>query len=198
MPKLKAKEILIPTLALVIICGTATALLAATNEVTKDPIAQTESQSKEDSMKSVAPENAQSYEKIEISDSSSECFAVLDGSGNTVAYAVSTGAKGYGGTIKVMTGISAQDGSIIAVNVYDNSDETPGLGAKTSDEKFSGQFGGNKTDNGFVVAKDADKSPESTRVDAVTGATISSRAVVNAVNSAIDIYKEVTGGENNG
>lgn len=192
MPKITAKEILIPTIALVLICGVTTALLAATNEITKEPIAQAEEQSQQESMKAVSPENTVSYEEIDTGDASVQCCAALDKDGNIIAYAISTSSKGYGGTIKVMTGINAADGSIIAVNVYDNSDETPGLGAKTSDEKFSGQFGG-KTAEGFAVSKDADKYPDKEAVDAVTGATISSRAVVSAVNHAIEIYNKVSG-----
>lgn len=194
MPKLNAKDILIPTIALVLICGISTALLAATNEVTKEPIAQAEAQSQQDSMMSVSPEGTADYNEIDSGDDSVKCFEALDGNGNVIAYAISTGSKGYGGTIKVMTGINAEDGSIIAVNVYDNSDETPGLGAKTSEEKFSGQFGGNSSENRFTVSKDADKNPDCTAVDAVTGATISSRAVVKAVNQALETYEKISGG----
>ncbi|MDE7389670.1 MAG: RnfABCDGE type electron transport complex subunit G [Lachnospiraceae bacterium] len=195
MPKLNAKDILIPTVALVVICAVTTALLAGTNEMTKEPIAVADEQSRRQSMEAVTPNATAEFEKIEISDSASECYAAKDADGNIIAYAVSTGAKGYGGTIKVMTGFNAEDGSIIAVNVYDNSDETPGLGAKTSDEKFSGQFSGEYTGSGFAVSKDADKMPENKTVDAVTGATISSRAAVSAVNNAVSIYNEITGGD---
>lgn len=194
MPKLNAKDILVPTIALVLICGISTALLATTNEITKEPIAQAEAQSQQDSMMAVSPEGTASYNEIDSGDDSVKCFEALDESGNVIAYAISTGAKGYGGTIKVMTGISTEDGSVIAVNVYDNSDETPGLGAKTSEDKFSGQFGGNSSAANFTVSKDADKNPGCTSVDAVTGATISSRAVVKAVNQALDVYKNVSGG----
>ena len=194
MPKLNAKDILIPTVALVLICGISTALLAATNEITKEPIAQTEKQSQEDSMKSVSEQNAEKFVEIETGDDSAQCFEVYEASGTLESYAVATSAKGYGGTIKVMTGIKADTGDVIAVNVYDNSSETPGLGAKTSEVDFSGQFGGNLAETGFTVSKDADKNPDKTSVDAVTGATISSRAVVKAVNQAIDVYNQVSGG----
>lgn len=194
MRKFKVKDILIPTTVLVVVCAVTTALLGFTNEITKKPIAQVEEQSRQESMKSVSPDGVQSYEKVEISDDGSECYAALDAQGNIISYAVSTSSKGYGGAIKVMTGISAEDGSVIAVSVYDNSDETPGLGAKTSEDKFSGQFSGEIQGDGFTVVKDADKYPDNKSVDAVTGATISSRAVVSAVNHAVEIYREVVGG----
>lgn len=194
MPKIKVKDILIPTVALVVICTVTTALLAVTNEFTKEPIAQAEEQNMQDSMRSVSPKATASYKEIKTDDSSVQCYAALDDSGAVTAYAIAASAKGYGGTIKVMIGINAEDGSIIAVNVYDNSDETPGLGAKTSEDKFTGQFAGKSVANGFAVSKDADKYPEKDTVDAVTGATISSRAAVSAVNRAIEIYNEIVGG----
>lgn len=194
MRKLNVKDILVPTVVLVAVCVITTTLLGFTNEVTKGPVAQVEEQSRRESMMSVSPDGVQSYEKVEISTSSTECYAALDAQGQVLSYAISTSSKGYGGTIKVMTGISAQDGSIIAVSVYDNSDETPGLGAKTSEDKFAGQFSGVIEGSGFVVTKDADKYPDNRSVDAVTGATISSRAVVSAVNQAVEIYFEVSGG----
>lgn len=194
MRKLNVKDILVPTVVLVAVCVITTALLGFTNEVTKEPIAQAEEQSRRESMMSVSPDGVQSYEKVEIGDDSAECYAALDEQGKVLSYAISTSSKGYGGAIKVMTGISAQDGSVIAVSVYDNSDETPGLGAKTSEDKFTGQFSGVLEGGGFAVAKDADKYPDNKSVDAVTGATISSRAVVSAVNQAVEIYFEVSGG----
>ncbi len=194
MPKLNAKDILVPTVALVLICGISTGLLAGTNEMTKEPIAAAEAQTQQESMMSVSPDGTKDYNKIDTEDSSVECYEALDASGNVIAYAVSTSAKGYGGTIKVMTGIDAETGDVIGVNVYDNSTETPGLGAKTSEVDFSGQFAGGSSETGFTVAKDADKNPGKESVDAVTGATISSRAVVKAVNQAVDVYNQVSGG----
>lgn len=191
MPKLSVKNVLVPTLVLFTVCIITTALLGFTNEITKEPIAQAEAESSKESMMSVSPDGVKTYEKIEISDDSAECYAALGEDGSILAYAISTSAKGYGGAIKVMTGINAADGSLIAVSVFDNSDETPGLGAKTSEDKFTEQFAGDIDENGFAVAKDADKYPDSKTVDAVTGATISSRAVVSAVNQAIVIYTEV-------
>ena len=193
MPKLNAKDILIPTVALVLICGISTGLLAATNEITKEPIAEVEAQSQENSIKLVSEKDAARFVEIETGDDSVQCFEVYNGSDNLISYAVATSAKGYGGTIKVMTGIEP-DGNILGVNVYDNSSETPGLGAKTSEDDFSFQFNEGSADTGYTVSKDADKNPDKTSVDAVTGATISSRAVVKAVNQAIDVFNQVSGG----
>ena len=86
------------------------------------------------------------------------------------------------------------EGKIEAVQFLDN-DETPGLGQKVKDEAFSGQFAG----------KDAAPLTLGTDIDAITGATVSSRAAANAGNKAIEAYgmlqagtpgaQEVTGDE---
>ena len=194
MSRFNIKDILTPTAALVIICGICTALLAGTNELTKEPIASAEEMSLNRSMQSVAADSGVKFEKTDIDDPAAECYKVLDKDGNIVSYAVSVKTKGYGGTIKVMTGIDT-DGNIIGVNVYDNSDETPGLGAKTSDKSFEDQFTGKSAFTEFAVSKDSVKYPGDQTVDAVTGATISSRGVVGAVNHALGIYKNICGGE---
>ncbi|MBQ2603710.1 MAG: RnfABCDGE type electron transport complex subunit G [Acutalibacteraceae bacterium] len=193
MPKLSFKEIAIPTIALTLICGISSALLACTNEITHLRIAAAEEETKQNSMRCVTPENTVTFEKAEITDNTAECYKALDKDGNIIAYAISASVKGYGGTIKVMTGID-NDGNLIAVNVYDNSSETPGLGAKTSESEFTDGFKTQYPKNGFAVSKDAEKYPSAVTVDAVTGATISSRAAVSAVNIALDIFDEVSGG----
>lgn len=89
---------------------------------------------------------------------------------------VTTEAKGYGGAIEVMTGIRP-DGTVSGVTILSMS-ETPGLGAKTKESSFLRQYtGANAPD--LAVNKDGGT------VNAVSGATISSRAVTEAVNSAI-------------
>ena len=116
-----------------------------------------------------------------------------DSAGNTVGYAISTSTNGYGGQVKVMTGIDTQ-GKIIGVDVFYNDDETPGLGKNTSLESFREQYKGLDTSKKITVSKD-DHSADDQTVDAVTSATISSRAVTKAVNSACDLYNEYTAKE---
>ena len=111
----------------------------------------------------------------------------LDDGGKTVGYAISTATQGYGGQVKVMTGIA--DGSIIAVDVFYNNDETPGLGKNTSDKSFRDQYNGLSVNQDIVVSKD-NASGNAQTVDAVTSATISSRAVTKAVNEACQLYNE--------
>lgn len=193
MKNIKLKEILIPTVSLFVICLCVTALLAVTNAVTKDAIAYQQELSAAESRQAVCPD-AVDFEKVEYDVQGVECYKALDESGNLIGYAISSASRGYGGDVKVMTGINAEDGSVIAINVYDNSGETPGLGVNTSGEKFTSQFAGLSSGTGVTVDKDAGKNPDSVAVDSVTGATISSRAVVDAVNQAFDAYNAVKEG----
>lgn len=193
MKNIKLKEILIPTVSLFVICLCVTALLAVTNAVTKDAIAYQQELSAAESRQAVCPD-AVDFEKVEYDVQGVECYKALDESGNLIGYAISSVSRGYGGDVKVMTGINAEDGSVIAINVYDNSGETPGLGVNTSGEKFTSQFVGLSSGTGVTVDKDAGKNPDSVAVDSVTGATISSRAVTNAVNQAFEAYNAVKEG----
>lgn len=193
MKNSRLKEILIPTVSLFVICLCVTALLAVTNAVTKDAIAYQQELSAAESRQAVCPV-AVDFEKVEYDVQGVECYKALDESGNLIGYAISSASRGYGGDVKVMTGINSEDGSVIAINVYDNSGETPGLGVNTSGEKFTSQFAGLSSGTGVTVDKDAGKNPDSVAVDSVTGATISSRAVVDAVNQAFDAYNAVKEG----
>lgn len=180
--KLTPKAILIPTLSLFLICLVVTAALALTNNVTAEQIAANNQQSKEESMQTVCPE-AKTFEEV-IPD---VMYKGVDDGGKTVGYAISTATQGYGGQVKVMTGIA--DGSIIAVDVFYNNDETPGLGKNTSDKSFRDQYNGLSVNEDIAVNKDS-ASGNAQTVDAVTSATISSRAVTKAVNDACQLYKE--------
>lgn len=187
MKKVDFKSIFIPTVSLFIICIIVAGLLSVTNAVTKEKIHENEVLSEQESMRSVCPD-ADTFDQTQISG----VFAAKDSAGNIVGYAVSTVANGYGGQVKVMTGI--KDSQILSIDVYYNDDETPGLGKNTSNDSFTKGFAGLSTTPDITVSKDY--SGDGQPVDAVTSATISSRAVVSAVNEAVTLYNEaVQGGE---
>ena len=105
MAKLNPKAVLKPAVSLFLICLIVTALLAGVNMLTADRIAALAVQTAEDSQKVVLP-NAASFEEVD-----EDTVKGLDGSGQLAGYVITTEAKGYGGTIEVMTGITA-DGSV--------------------------------------------------------------------------------------
>lgn len=100
-------------------------------------------------------------------------------------------AKGYGGAVSVMTGIN-NDGEIVAIEILSH-DETPGLGANSTKPTFKDRFSGK---SGMLTV---DKnSNEGQNVQAITAATITSKAVVSAVNAVIADFEETVGGAVNG
>lgn len=97
--KITAKDILKPALILFVICLVVTALLAGTNLLTKDKIAEQSALEAEQSRK-VVLSDADSFEEA-------DGYYIGKANNETVGYVFQTEAKGYGGAVKVMTGISA-------------------------------------------------------------------------------------------
>ena len=97
---------------------------------------------------------------------------------------------GFGGRIEIMTGINV-DGSIKSFKVI-SSNETPGLGSKVDEPKFKEQL------NGFYPYRQILKvKQDGGDVDAVTAATISSRAVLKAIEKAYNAFSNFNSGDNN-
>ena len=187
--KFNPKEILVPTVTLFLICVIITGLLSGTNLLTKDVIAAQEAAAEQASRSVVLP-TAASFEERQYQDTT--YYAGLDGSGQEVGYVINTSAKGYGGDISVMTGIGA-DGKVQGVVIL-SQNETPGLGANAEKESFRSQYQ-QQTDpqTGFSVIKSG--TPTDGQISAITGATITSRAVTDAVNEAVQLFYEVVGVE---
>ena len=180
------KEVLKPAAILFVICVAVSAALAGTNMLTKDRIAQAAAQKAEESRMVVLP-GAESFEE------SGGHYTGKDSSGQAVGYVFETESKGYGGTVKVMTGVSTE-GSITGVIVLSHS-ETPGLGVNAEKAEFRDQYQqpvANLTGGIQVVKFQAPKEGE---IQAMTGATITSTAVTNAVNAAIEQYQNAYASE---
>ena len=182
--KLNFQEIVKPTAVLFAICVVISAALAGTNLLTRDRIAQQELLKAEESRKIVLPA-AEEFE-------SQEDGAYYTGSagGQLVGYVFETEASGYGGKVKVMTGIDAE-GAITGVVILSH-DETPGLGANAEKPDFLNQFLQQAPEGGLEVIKY--QTPGEGQIQAMTGATVTSTAVTNAVNQAIAQYNTVKGG----
>lgn len=183
---------------LFLVCAVAAAALGFTNYATFDKIQEQQVIANSEAKKAVLP-NAEEFEKLDDSAMSAikssdkynfitEIYAAKAG-GNVVGYAVQVAPKGYGGTIDIVVGI-AVDGSIQGIKVGNNS-ETPGLGKKAATSKFQDQFGGKTWDNAINVIKNG--TPKDNEIAAISGATITSRAVTAGVNQALDAVKELSG-----
>lgn len=184
---MNAKNILKPALALFAICLVATVLLALTNHVTAERIERIAQQAENTARSAVFPEAASFGESKSVGEHT--YYEALDASGNVIGYTFSTAAKGYGGDVSVMTGVR-KDGTVNAVEVLDVSNETPGLGQNAKKDSFRAQFSGK---SGEIGVSTASKSV-SNGIDALTGATYTSRGVTEAVNLALKLYNQIPKG----
>ncbi|MGN0453352.1 MAG: RnfABCDGE type electron transport complex subunit G [Ruminococcus sp.] len=185
MKKLSFKEIFIPTISLFIICLAVAFLLSATNELTKKPIEEQAEKTAQTAMHSVCPD-AVSFESPDSS-VEAEINRGLSADGELVGYAIPSSSKGYGGDIEIMVGFDL-NGEVTGVEILSQG-ETPGLGANCTKSQFTDMYKQPVPEGGFAVSKDGGS------IDAITGATITSRAVTKAVNEAVAVYNSIEGGE---
>ena len=167
-----------PIVVLCVICVIITGALAATNSVTAPIIAEATRVAQEQARAELLPE-ADGFEKVEgvAVDNVSDVYAANNGTG----YVITSTAKGYGGTMTVMTSFTP-DGQIKQLKVTEQA-ETQGIGSNVANnsaywENYAGLDGTKE----LVLNTD---------VDAYGGATISSRALNSAVNSAIAAYNAI-------
>ena len=108
-----------------------------------------------------------------------------------VGWCMSVSSKGYGGPVNFIVGIT-KDGTVKAINILNHS-ETPGLGAKSTEPEFYGQFN-DKSQLPLKVVKGAAENPD--EIMAISGATITSNAVTGGVNAAVEYWsKNLKGAE---
>lgn len=197
-----AKSIVIPTLSLFLIALIVSFLLALTNAVTAKRIAALGAEKTAQTRKTVLSQ-AVGFTSYRDSAGQFDYDEGYDGNHQVVGYVFTTKTKGYGGDITVMTGLDPE-GKIRGVEIL-SSTETPGLGLKANDKRFTDQY--NQGQSAFSVTK---ATPGENEIQAITGATITSRAVTQAVNEALRCYQavresqeanrtaEVKGGERDG
>ena len=188
------KEILVPAIMLFVIAAVCTALLAGTNLLTKDKIAEIAVQT-EMKAKSAVLESAKSFsdeKNVTVNDKEYVYYDALDEKGNVMGYVFSVNVKSYGGDLSAMVGISSEKDKITGVEITAISD-TPGLGMKVDSSDFLSQY----IDRSGNIGVNKNEKTD-TEIQAVSGATISSKAVTEAVNQAFSAYEAVKAGGNNG
>ncbi len=158
--------------------------------ITKEPIARAQENAKKEAWQEVFPEaEAEEFEPEDVdTDIEEQVISELGMKGSIdevctagdKGYVVTaTDSEGYGGDIQVVVGITS-DGTVNGISFLSIS-ETAGLGMKATEPAFYEQYQGKQTEK-FVVSKDGgDGEP----IDALSGATITSRSVTNAVNAAL-------------
>ena len=167
----------------------ASAGVGAVNMITADAIAEANAAATKQAISNVLPtfENTEVSEQT-IDDMPIKVYTATNGD-EKVGYAVESMTKnGFGGVIRMMVGF-APDGQILNVNVLQQA-ETPGLGTKMADEGnvLLGSIKDKKAwEIEFKVKKDGGE------LDALTAATISSRAYYDAVQRAYQAYRVAAG-----
>lgn len=184
MDKNDIKVIIKTAISLFLICAVATGILAFVNSVT-DPIITVNNEKTADEARLQVLSEAEEFSQKEA-DGKAYYIGLKDG--ETVGYVFTTSAAGYGGTIEVMTGIKA-DGTVSGISIL-SINETPGLGMNAKKSSFLSQFSGDT--GSFSVIKNAE--PKDNEILAITSATITSKAVTNAVNEALSLYNSVKEG----
>lgn len=188
------KYILKLSITLLVICLVVALALGFVNGITADKIAALQEQAKQESLQAVFPDAT--FNEVEIGDEQLAVateygvelmyiYEVADGSG----YAIEVGPSGFSGTIDMIVGINA-DGSVAGISVISNT-ETAGIGTNVCSDKPNrngvgvlSQFIGltATADNPFTV------NSGSNRVDAISGATVTTKAITTGVNAASVIF----------
>lgn len=163
-------------------------LLGLTYEVTKEPIKVQQELKKSTALQAVVTE-ADTFNPLE--NMAAEDMPGVEGvyeavsGSDVVGYAFEmTATEGYGGDISMMVGIST-DGMILGIDIVKHA-ETPGLGAKADEAEFKSEFEGEAAvDLTVVKVTPSDNEGE---ISSISGATITSQSVTNAVEVAISYY----------
>ena len=169
------KYILRLTVTLLLITAVVAGLLGFVNYLTEDKIAAGQREKAKNAMQEVLP--AENYELLEASAEGINAVYRADDLG----YVVDVTVNGFGGAINMMVGVDAE-GRVAGVSIVSHS-ETASLGANCTREDFRSQFSG--AEGTLAVTRDGGS------VEALTGATVTSRAVTNGVNLAVEFVKGV-------
>ena len=165
-------------IVLAAICLVIASLLGIVNNVTEGPIADNTAKTVQESLQIVLP--ADSYEEVEYTGSDATVVAVYKA--GDAGYVVECNSpNGFSGAIDMMTGVGT-DGTITGIAIISHA-ETSGLGSKATDPEWQAQFIG--LSEGVAVTKDGGT------INAITGSTITSRAVCDGVNIAYAVLAEL-------
>ncbi|MEF3255439.1 MAG: RnfABCDGE type electron transport complex subunit G [Deferribacterales bacterium] len=168
---------------LAIITAIAALLLSITYNGTKDKIEEAYRQELIKALNVVLPEHDNHPDKEDINIDGKSVYIAKKG-GKLVGVAFkSTSSKGYSGDIDILVGIDL-NGKVYGVEILKHA-ETPGLGSKIETDSFKRSFKGLGKEDKIAVKKDGGV------IDQFSGATISPRAVCEAVNNALKFYSEV-------
>ena len=183
------------TITLFLITMVAGVSLGYINDITKGPKAKAKLERKVNALKQVLPEfNNNPVEEVLMlkSDKAKDSIEVYAGTFDSKPIGtaiIGSSDKGYSGLVKIMVGFNP-DESIKNIVVLEQK-ETPGLGTKMKGDKFLRQFRGKKPSEFNVMPK-----KDGGDVDALTGATITTRAFGEATQMAYEVFVETNQSKN--
>lgn len=179
------KDILNMAARLCLICAVAALALAQVDGVTREPIAAAEAQAQRLAVEAVLPAFAQlAVDTLAVADGQPEAIYYTgfteDGELTGTAFTSST-VLGYSGFMKIMMGVGT-NGNVIGVRVLQHA-ETPGLGSNyTAPELLKEFYEDRPLDGEWLIKKDGGT------VDAITGATVTGRAITDAIATGAKQY----------
>jgi len=123
---------------------------------------------------------ADNYKKLDLSDFELYQVSVSD---SIIGYALPYSGSGFQGNIRLMIGLDSDLNEITGMRVLEQV-ETPGLGTKVTENFFTNQFI-NLSTNPFIDCIKGAKASKDNEIEAITGATISSKAVTRIINDGL-------------
>jgi len=184
------KEVVRITSVLTLVCLICALLLSVVYGLTNKKIAANKARRVQEALTTLAPEAAK-IEKIIIEEET--IYKLFDQEENLIGYGFVASGQGYQGKIKMLVVSDKSLEYLKGIEVVESL-ETPGLGAKIQEASFKNQFKDLKAAEDMVCVKDS--VTRRGQIKAITGATVSSRAVVNILNTRIKEIRELI--NNNG
>jgi len=160
-------------------------ILGLAHEITLEPIRATQERQRQEAFRASLP-GADSFSSLPVPPGS-PVREVQEGrkGGSVLGHVFTVAPKGYAGPVVFVVGIS-RDGVVRGIRILSQG-ETPGLGANAGEPSFSGQFAGKRAEP-LKVVKTPPADPQD--IQAISGATITSRAFVGGVNDAVEAWKK--------
>jgi len=170
------------TITLFIITAVVALLLSFVNAMTKDVIAARAAEELSNALSEVMPEATDPFAEPAYEGAEGTVYEATAG-GEVVGWCIQVQSNGYGGAITMVVGVDSEL-SVTGVSIVDMN-ETAGLGSKADSPSFLDQYVGR---SGVINVKSGDNA-----IDAISGATVTSKAVTAGVNAALDLAAQMKG-----
>lgn len=183
----KLLQMLKPAFILFAISGVMALILGCTNFLTAETVKARAAATQQQAIAKVLPAEAYEQQQVVLAQQTYD-YTIAKTGGRIVGYAFTVSNNGYGGAVETVIGLDSS-GKITGVEVSDVSGETPGLGQNAAADSFKNQFVGKSS--ALTVVKSGANSQQ---INSVTGATVTSKAVTENVNTAFKLFQLVKEG----